>query len=483
MARATRDEDVSLVELAARATAGSARSRYDAARATLGMMTGEWDARTRAGGKKTTTARERRRATTRGNAARREGGKRNANGDSGLGPNPYETLRKKSSAVLFENEVASSAREVATARRRAAEELRASGSKRDATKEEREALMRAEESLVKAERAAREVERAAKAEAARAAKAEAAARAEAARLEAKEAAAAEKAAAKAEAAARAEAARLEAKEAAAAEKAAAAASRSSATPSSSSSSSKRSAVRASSDGRATDNAMGVVVEVGKFVLPAVVAWFARQPTVRKLRTDLNAMTTAKIRAALEATKLRAQLVELREKLALAEAESADVQAASEKLMTRRNSVKEVKCKQMAVDHVNLVKKVRAEAAKDVSDAKALEIGARWREEACRRMKNRAVAEAETLRAQIRALEKKVDDLEHKRHAENVEAVKNTVVGGFDKIKSLAKHASMKIGKKKNVTEAIEHLAPVAVEASSGDARANRQKAKRKSKSK
>ena len=457
MARTERDEDASLVELAMRATAGSARSRYDAARATLGMMTGEWDARTRAGGKKTTTARERRRATTRGNAARREGGKRNANGDSGLGPNPYETLRKKSSAVLFENEVASSAREVATARRRAAEELRASGSKRDATKEEREALMRAEESLVKAERAAREVERAAKAEAARAAKAEAAARAEA--------------------------ARLEAKEAAAAEKAAAAASRSSATPSSSSSSSKRSAVRASSDGRATDNAMGVVVEVGKFVLPAVVAWFARQPTVRKLRTDLNAMTTAKIRAALEATKLRAQLVELREKLALAEAESADVQAASEKLMTRRNSVKEVKCKQMAVDHVNLVKKVRAEAAKDVSDAKALEIGARWREEACRRMKNRAVAEAETLRAQIAALEKKVDDLEHKRHAENVEAVKNTVVGGFDKIKSLAKHASMKIGKKKNVTEAIEHLAPVAVEASSGDARANRQKAKRKSKSK
>ena len=445
-ARATRDEDASLVTLAARATAGSARSRYDAARATLGMMTGEWDARTRAGGKKTTTARERRRATTRGNAARREGGKGNANGDTGLGPNPYETLRKKSSAVLFENEVASSAREVATARRRAAEELRASGSKRDATKEEREALMRAEESLVKAERAAREVERAAKAEAARAAKAEA-------------------------------------KEAAAAEKAAAAASRSSATPSSSSSSSKRSAVRASSDGRATGNAMGVVVEVGKFVLPAVVAWFARQPTVRKLRTDLNAMTTAKIRAALEATKLRAQLVELREKLALAEAESADVQAASEKLMTRRNSVKEVKCKQMAVDHVNLVKKVRAEAAKDVSDAKALEIGARWREEACRRMKNRAVAEAETLRAQIAALEKKVDDLEHKRHAENVEAVKNTVVGGFDKIKSLAKHASMKIGKKKNVTEAIEHLAPLAVEASSGDARANRQKPKRKSKSK
>lgn len=445
-APSSRDEDASLVTLAARATAGSARSRYDAARATLGMMTGEWDARTRAGGKKTTTARERRRATTRGNAARREGGKGNANGDSGLGPNPYETLRKKSSAVLFENEVASSAREVATARRRAAEELRASGSKRDATKEEREALMRAEESLVKAERAAREVERAAKAEAARAAKAEA-------------------------------------KEAAAAEKAAAAASRSSATPSSSSSSSKRSAVRASSDGRATVNAMGVVVEVGKFVLPAVVAWFARQPTVRKLRTDLNAMTTAKIRAALEATKLRAQLVELREKLALAEAESADVQAASEKLMTRRNSVKEVKCKQMAVDHVNLVKKVRAEAAKDVSDAKALEIGARWREEACRRMKNRAVAEAETLRAQIAALEKKVDDLEHKRHAENVEAVKNTVVGGFDKIKSLAKHASMKIGKKKNVTEAIEHLAPLAAEASSGDARANRQKANRKSKSK
>ena len=366
--------------------------------------------------------------------------------------------------MLFENEVVSSAREVAEARRRAARELRASGSKRDATREEREALMRAEEALVKAERAAREVEREAKAEAARAAKAEAAARADAARLEAKEAATAEKAAA-------------------AAEKAAAAASRSSATPSSSSSSSKRAAARASSDGGATGNAMGVVVEVGKFVLPAVVAWLARQPTVRKLRADLNAMTTAKIRAALEATTLRAQLVELREKLALAEAESADVQAAAEKLMTRRNSVKEVKCKQMAVDHVNLVKKVRAEAAKDVSDAKALEMGARWREEACRRMKNRAVAETETLRAQIAALEKKIDDLENKRRAENIEAVKSTVVGGFDKIKSLAKHASMKMAKKKDVTEAIEHLAPIAAEASSRDASANGRKSKRKDKSK
>ena len=475
MARRTRDDDdESLVGLAARATAGSARARYDAARATLGMMTGEWDATRRAGGKKTsattTTARERRRATTTTNAARgrRRRGDENENW---VGTNPHETLRKKSSAVLFENEVVSSAREVAEARRRAARELRASGSKRDATREEREALMRAEEALVKAERAAREVEREAKAEAARAAKAEAAARADAARLEAKEAATAEKAAAAAE------------KAAAAAEKAAAAVSRSSATPSSSSSSSKRAAARASSDGGATGNAMGVVVEVGKFVLPAVVAWLARQPTVRKLRADLNAMTTAKIRAALEATTLRAQLVELREKLALAEAESADVQAASEKLMTRRNSVKEVKCKQMAVDHVNLVKKVRAEAAKDVSDAKALEIGARWREEACRRMKNRAVAETETLRAQIAALEKKIDDLENKRRAENIEAVKSTVVGGFDKIKSLAKHASMKIAKKKDVTEAIEHLAPIAAEASSRDASANGRKSKRKDKSK
>jgi len=470
MARRTRDDDdESLVGLAARATAGSARARYDAARATLGMMTGEWDATRRAGGKKTsattTTARERRRATTTTNAARgrRRTGDENEN-ENWVGTNPHETLRKKSSAVLFENEVVSSAREVAEARRRAARELRASGSKRDATREEREALMRAEEALVKAERAAREVEREAKAEAARAAKAEAAARADAARLEAKEAATAEKAAA-------------------AAEKAAAAASRSSATPSSSSSSSKRAAARASSDGGATGNAMGVVVEVGKFVLPAVVAWLARQPTVRKLRADLNAMTTAKIRAALEATTLRAQLVELREKLALAEAESADVQAAAEKLMTRRNSVKEVKCKQMAVDHVNLVKKVRAEAAKDVSDAKALEMGARWREEACRRMKNRAVAETETLRAQIAALEKKIDDLENKRRAENIEAVKSTVVGGFDKIKSLAKHASMKMAKKKDVTEAIEHLAPIAAEASSRDASANGRKSKRKDKSK
>ena len=58
-----------------------------------------------------------------------------------------------------------------------------------------------------------------------------------------------------------------------------------------------------------------------------------------------------------------------------------------------------------------------------------------------------------------------------------------MVGGFDKIKSLAKHASMKMAKKKDATEAIEHLAPIAAEASSRDASANGRKSKRKDKSK
>lgn len=81
------------------------------------------------------------------------------------------------------------------------------------------------------------------------------------------------------------------------------------------------------------------------------------------------------------------------------------------------------------------------------------------------------------------MEKKVDDLEYKRYVENVEVVKNIVVGGFDKIKLFVKYVLMKIGKKKNVMEVIEYLAFFAVEAFSGDARANRRKAKGKSKSK
>ena len=55
---------------------------------------------------------------------------------------------------------------------------------------------------------------------------------------------------------------------------------------------------------------GVVVEIGKFALPAVIAWFARQPTINELRLNLEAMTAAKARADEEASKIRAKLVEL-----------------------------------------------------------------------------------------------------------------------------------------------------------------------------
>lgn len=92
------------------------------------------------------------------------------NGDMGLGLNLYEMLWKKLSVVLFENEVASSAREVATARRCVVEELCVSGLKRDVMKEEREVLMWVEELLVKVERVVCEVECVVKVEAARAAK-------------------------------------------------------------------------------------------------------------------------------------------------------------------------------------------------------------------------------------------------------------------------------------------------------------------------
>ena len=142
------------------------------------------------------------------------------------------------------------------------------------------------------------------------------------------------------------------------------------------------------------------MEIGKFALPAVIAWFARQPTINELRLNLEAMTAAKARADEEASKIRAKLVELRNKLALAEKAVADQKTAAETLMNRRNSVKEVKMKQMSVDHNGQMKKVREDAAKEIQVAKSLEVGARWREEACRRMKNRAEADAEGLREKL-----------------------------------------------------------------------------------
>ena len=60
-------------------------------------------------------------------------------------------------------------------------------------------------------------------------------------------------------------------------------------------------------------ASAIVVEIGKFALPAVIAWFARQPTINELRLNLEAMTAAKARADEEASKIRAKLVELRKR--------------------------------------------------------------------------------------------------------------------------------------------------------------------------
>ena len=77
-------------------------------------------------------------------------------------------------------------------------------------------------------------------------------------------------------------------------------------------------------------------------------------------------------------------------------------------MNRRNSVKEVKMKQMSVDHNGQMKKVREDAAKEIQVAKSLEVGARWRKSVCRRMKNRAEADAEGLREKINQLEAELE---------------------------------------------------------------------------
>ena len=171
---------------------------------------------------------------------------------------------------------------------------------------------------------------------------------------------------------------------------------------------------------------GVVVELAKFALPALLTWLFNRKKIKNLTGNLEKMTQAKVRAALEATKLRQEVVDLRHDLDLAERDAEDTQKASEQLMQRRNSVKEVKMKHMAVDHIDQMRKVRENAQKEINEAKALEVGARWREEACRRMKNRATAEAEELRKKIEELEAKIKRIEDNQREERVEAVKNTV---------------------------------------------------------
>lgn len=438
--------DVSLVGLAAAAAMGSAASRYAEAKTILGSMTGTWaEAREskRAASSKTTTMRtskgrganttndgvreavetttasyERRHAaeTRRGEKAGKAGEAAAASG--GFGPNPYATLEKKSTEVLFENEVVALANEVARERERAVRDMRAKGmASRDASAEERRALGRAEEALRRAKAEQKRAEKDARREAAAMGKKRGAKDSTAAVV--KKSSSNEKAVERAPA-------------------------KSKETPEKEKRANKERRV-----GVAAPAAAGVgrvVVEIGKFVLPAVIAWFARQREIDELTLDLERVTAAKARADEEASKIRAKLVELRQELALAEKTIADQKSAAETLMNRRNSVKEVKMKQMAVDHNGQMKKVREDAAKEIQHAKSLEIGARWREEACRRMKNRAEATADELREKIEKLEAELERVKSAADEENpVAKVQHAVGDAVHRVASLAKSAS-KLGR-------------------------------------
>ena len=225
---------------------------------------------------------------------------------------------------------------------------------------------------------------------------------------------------------------------------------------------------------------GVVVELAKFALPALLTWLVNRKKIKDLTGNLEKMTQAKVRAALEATKLRQEVVDLRHDLDLAERDAEDIQKASEQLMQRRNSVKEVKMKHMAVDHIDQMRKVREDAQKEINEAKALEVGARWREEACRRMKNRATAEAEELRKKIEELEAKIKRIEDNQREERVEAVKSTVQ---NVAKNFVRMAS-KIARKEEpkVDEAPAEPAPEpAPEPEQQDAGGKKKKSKKKNK--
>ena len=224
---------------------------------------------------------------------------------------------------------------------------------------------------------------------------------------------------------------------------------------------------------------GVVVELAKFALPALLTWLVNRKKIKDLTGNLEKMTQAKVRAALEATKLRQEVVDLRHDLDLAERDAEDIQQASEQLMQRRNSVKEVKMKHMAVDHIDQMRKVRENAQKEINEAKALEVGARWREEACRRMKNRATAEAEELRKKIEELEAKIKRIEDNQREERVEAVKSTVQ---NVAKNFVRMASKIARKEEPKVEAPAEPAPEpAPEPKQQDAGGKKKKSKKKNK--
>ena len=406
---------------------GSAASRYAEAKSILGSMTGTWaeareskraaNARERRAmngvreAVETTTASYERRHAPVVAETRRRGGTAAGAAAGGFGPNPYATLEKKSTEVLFENEVVALASEVSRERERAVRDMRAKGmASRDASAEERRALGRAEEALRRAKAEQKRAERNAR----RATTTMDEKRAKEAVVKKSSNDADERAPAK-----------------------------SNETPKKEKQPQKERRVAAAT---ASVGVGRVVVEIGKFVLPAVIAWFARQPEIDELTHNLEVVTAAKARAVEEASKIRAKLVELRQQLALAEKTIADQKSAAETLMNRRNSVKEVKMKQMAVDHNGQMKKVREDAAKEIEHAKSLEIGARWREEACRRMKNRAEATADELREKIEKLEAELERVKSAADEENpVAKVQHAVGDAVHRVASLAKSAS-KLGR-------------------------------------
>ena len=191
---------------------------------------------------------------------------------------------------------------------------------------------------------------------------------------------------------------------------------------------------------ATGNA-NPAIEIVKFVLPAICGWLARQRSVSALKKKLEDMTMKKVANATEANKLRREIVDLRDELKLASIAFEDVQESAEAMMARKTAGKEIKMKQMALDHAEQLRKERAECVEEVRAAKALEVGARWREEACRKMKNRAIEEAAALEKKVAELEKKLKDMQEDKRKETQEKIKGTVLNAVKSFQSFGRRSS------------------------------------------
>ena len=183
------------------------------------------------------------------------------------------------------------------------------------------------------------------------------------------------------------------------------------------------------------------IEIVKFVLPAICGWIARQRSVSALKKKLEDMTMKKVANATEANKLRREIVDLRDELKRASSAFEDVQESAEAMMTRKTAGKEIKMKQMALDHAEQLRKERAECFEEVRAAKALEVGARWREEACRKMKNRAIEEAAALEKKVAELEKKLKEMQEDKRKETQEKIKGTVLNAVKSFQSFGRRSS------------------------------------------